>query len=320
MDDNILPKRNIPRDLFLHLLVIVTLYWSAINFVTLLWQYINYFFQDALNNFYFTSFTGPIRFAVASLIIVFPVFILVSWYLNKIYKKESQVRESKIRKWLIYLTLFIASIVIIGDLVSVINTFLGGEITVRFILKAFSILAVAAVIFGYYLDDVRKESPTKSAKYFAWAASLVILISVIGAFFIIGSPNTARLIQFDQQKIYDLQNIQSQIVNYWQRKGAIPSSLDYLNDPISSYKIPVDPQSGMAYEYSVKDAVGLDFELCAVFNKETKTLEGSIMSNAPVPARSINYDYPPSWDHASGRVCFERTIDKQLYPPFSTTK
>src|SRR3989344_4593419 len=105
-------KRNTPRDVFLHLLAIVTLYWSAVSFITLLWQYINYFFPDILNRYYNQiSFTVPIRFAVASLIIVFPVFILVSWYLNKVYAKEAVVRESKIRKWLLYLTLFIASLV-----------------------------------------------------------------------------------------------------------------------------------------------------------------------------------------------------------------
>ena len=111
---NVVPKRNIPRDLFLHLLAVVTLYWSAISFVTLLWQYIDYFFPDILN-YYYGGVSGTMRFAISSLIIVFPVFILISWYLNKIYRREAVVRESKIRKWLIYLTLFIASLVIIGD-------------------------------------------------------------------------------------------------------------------------------------------------------------------------------------------------------------
>ena len=55
MENEILPKRNIPRDLFLHLLAIVTLYWSAISFTTLLWQFINYFFPDALYYYRFLS-------------------------------------------------------------------------------------------------------------------------------------------------------------------------------------------------------------------------------------------------------------------------
>src|SRR3989338_7190968 len=110
-------KKNTPRDVFLHLLAMVTLYWVAVSVITLCWQYINYFFPDALNYYRYFGFAGPIRFAVSSLIIVFPVFLLVSWFLNKIYTKEGEVRESKIRKWLIYLTLFIAALVIIGDLI-----------------------------------------------------------------------------------------------------------------------------------------------------------------------------------------------------------
>mgnify|MGYP001618270189 CR=1 FL=1 len=320
MENNIVPKRNLPRDVFLHLLAVVTLYWSAVSFITLLWQYTNYFFPDALNRYmYSIGFTGSIRFAVSSLIIVFPVFVLVSWYLNRIYVKESQARESRIRKWLIYLTLFVASLVIIGDLIAVINTFLGGEITVRFILKALSILLVAGFIFGYYLDDVRKSTPSKSAKYFAWTTSAIVLIAVVGAFFIIGSPMTARLIQFDQQKVYDLQNIQSQVVNYWQRKEVLPPNLVSLNDAISGYTIPTDPQSGASYEYNIKDSVILTFELCATFNKEGGDQYGPYGEvrpmNTPVPVKG----YMDNWQHPSGRVCFERTIDKQLYPPLNKT-
>ncbi|MCX6723328.1 MAG: DUF5671 domain-containing protein [Candidatus Staskawiczbacteria bacterium] len=313
------PKRNIPRDLFLHLLAIVTLYWSSITFVTLLWQYINYYFPDVLN-YYPGAFNEPMRFAIASLIIVFPVFILDSFYLNKIYRKEAQVRESKIRKWLIYLTLFITSLIIIGDLVSVINTFLAGEIKARFILKALSILLVAIVIFWYYLDDVRHDTPTKLAKYFASVTSIIILIAVVGAFFIVGSPVTARLIQFDQQKVSDLQNIQYQVVNYWQRKEVLPNSLSDLNDKISGYVVPVDQQTNANYEYNIKDATNLSFELCATFNRQTPSDNSRQVQYVVDPSV-----WPPkgsllsSWYHETGRVCFYRIIDKQLYPPLNVT-
>ncbi|MEI7424728.1 MAG: DUF5671 domain-containing protein [Candidatus Staskawiczbacteria bacterium] len=301
-------KRNIPRDVFLHLLAIVTLYWSAVTFVTLLWQYINYFFPDVLNNFYgYMGFAGPIRFAVSSLIIVFPVFISVSWYLNKIYRREAQVRESKIRKWLIYLTLFITSLVIIGDLVSIINTLLGGEITARFFLKALSIILVAGVIFGYYLDDVRRETPTKSAKYFAFGSGVLILVVVVGSFFIVGSPATARLIQFDEQKISDLTGVQWEIVTYWQGKEKLPATLADLNNKISGYIAPNDPQSGTSYEYNIISAENLSFELCANFNKASQ-------QTSPKSIYMVGSGISQNWDHQAGRTCFERTIDKQLYP------
>jgi hypothetical protein len=308
MEENIIVKRNTPRDLFLHLLAIVTLYWSAISFVTLIWQYINYFLPDVLN-YYYQSTNYAIRFAVSSLVIVFPIFILVSWYLNKIYRREAVVRESKIRKWLIYLTMFITSLVMIGDLVSTINMFLGGEITSRFILKALSILIVAAVIFGYYLNDVRRETPTNSAKYFAWGTSILVLAAIIGSFFMIGSPMTARLLQFDQQKVSDLQGIQQQVVNYYQRKAVLPNSLSDLNDSISGFTIPIDPQSGVSYEYAVKDETFLGFELCATFNKES-----TVGSTVSAPTSVYLTSNIQNWNHSAGFVCFERTIDKQLYP------
>lgn len=299
-------KTNTPRNLFVHLLAIVALYWSAISFTTLLWQYINKFFPDNLNYFGYDFSTGLIRFHVSALIIFFPVFILTSWYLNKLYTKEAQVRESKIRKWLLYLTLFIASLVIIGDLIGTINALLGGEITVRFILKALSIFLVAGLIFGYYLDDVRRETPTKLAKMFAWGTGILVLMVIISAFFIVGSPNTARLIQFDEQRISDLQTIQSQVVNYWQGKEKLPATLADLNDSISGYKAPVDPETKATYEYNIVDAKKLSFELCATFNKPTQ-------KSNPV----LTYELNQNWNHEAGRTCFARTIDKQLYPPYT---
>jgi len=301
-------KRNIPRDVFLHLLAVVTLYWSAVTFVGILWQFINKFLPDVLDYNYLGS-TELVRFFVSSLIIVFPVFILISWYLNKIYRREAVVRESKIRKWLIYLTLFVAALIIIVDLVTTINTFLNWEGTTRFILKAISVLVVAGIVFGYYLDDVRREIPTKLAKYFAWGTSILVLSAIILGFFIVGSPATARLMQFDQQKISDLQSIQYQVVNYWQRKQVMPATLADLNDPISGFTVPIDLQNNTSYEYRIISATSPSFELCATFNKPSQKIATEVM-----------YPINENWNHGEGRKCFERTIDKQLYPPLNTVK
>ena len=166
--------------------------------------------------------------------------------------------------------------------------------------------------FGYYLDDVRRPEPSKSARYYAWATGIVILILVIGAFFIVGSPNQARLNQLDQQRINDLQNIQSQVVYYWQRKEQLPQNLSNLNDSISGYVNPQDPQTSEPYEYTIKDSKLLTFELCAVFSLDGNTRGGmKTMPAYPVYEGGVSQN----WDHGQGRVCFERTIDKQLYPP-----
>lgn len=296
-------KKNTPRDVFLHLLATITLYWSAVSFITILWQFINRFLPDA-DRVNYQYYLGPMRFAVASLIIVFPVYILVSWYLNRNYLRNSEIREMKLRKWLIYFTLFVAALVIIGDLVRVILVFLEGDMTSRFILKALSVIFVAGAIFGYYLDDVKRDAPSRKIKYFVWIICAIVAASVIGAFFVIGSPYETRLRQNDEMTVSNLQNIQMQIVNYWQRKEELPKQLSDLNDPISGFVVPEEPK-GANYEYAIKDGASLKFELCAVFNKEGKSISEAYF---PKPAYSQN------WDHLSGRVCFERQIDKQLYP------
>ena len=167
---------------------------------------------------------------------------------------------------------------------------------------------VAAAIFGYYLDDVRRSETSKSARYYALCSGIIILVLVVGAFFIVGSPQSARLSQLDDQKVSDLQGIQWQIVSYWQKKGEMPQNLADLADAISGYVAPNDPQSNKPYEYNVKDSKSLTFELCAEFN-----LTSSQSQNMP------KYAYPAgeisqNWEYEAGRVCFERTIDKQLYP------
>ncbi|MEK9157924.1 MAG: hypothetical protein AAB638_01935, partial [Patescibacteria group bacterium] len=86
---------------------------------------------------------------------------------------------------------------------------------------------------------------------------------------------------------------------YWQQKGSLPANLEVLNDPISSFMSPRDPQTGEAYEYHLVSAKG--FQLCAVFNKATVAYPDA-------------YPFGNSWQHGAGRVCFDRTIDQALYP------
>ena len=156
-----------------------------------------------------------------------------------------------IRKWLTYLTLFVAGVTIITDLIMLINTFLGGEITARFAFKVLAVLIVAGVAFSYYLYDLRRDVGQKSSKMkmLVWVVSFGVLASIVGGFFIMGSPFTLRMKRFDERRVNDLQNIQYQVVNFYQRKGSLPNNLDELKDPIAGFNIPLDPDTNASYEY-----------------------------------------------------------------------
>lgn len=151
------PKTS-PKDFFLHLLAIFMLYASAVAFTTLIFQYININFPDLIGGGYYPeSIRSVARGALAALIVVFPVYLLSSWYLNKEYARDPMKRELRIRKWLIYFTLFAAALIIIGDLVALVRSLLDGELTVRFVLKVITIGFVAGSIFGYYLSDIKRN-------------------------------------------------------------------------------------------------------------------------------------------------------------------
>lgn len=155
-------ERTSPKDVFLHLLAITTLYVGAINLGTMWFQYINILFPDPLNlwEYYGSGALNSIRWSIASLIVVFPAFLVTTKFLNTSYKKMPSLRNARIRKWLIYFTLFVAALIIIGDLVTLVFNLLGGEYTARFLLKVLSVFLISGAVFWYYAWDLKANKNT----------------------------------------------------------------------------------------------------------------------------------------------------------------
>lgn len=146
--------KTTPKEFFLHLLSMVTLYASAVSLTVILFQLVNLGVPDPLEQSWFRQGArDAIRLALSFLVVVFPVYFFTTAHLRKTYKKDELRRKVWIRKWLVYFTLFIAAIIIIGSLVVLMNTFLEGAITLRFLLKLLSVLFIAGSIFGFYLWD-----------------------------------------------------------------------------------------------------------------------------------------------------------------------
>ncbi|MBV9159059.1 MAG: hypothetical protein JO019_00475 [Candidatus Kaiserbacteria bacterium] len=300
-----------PKDFFLWAAAMIALYVSVVSFIGLFFEYIDRAYPDALD-YYVDPYSGAIRFFMASLIVLFPTFLILMRAIRRDIVRDAAKREIWVRRWALYLTVFIAGATIAIDLVTLINTFLGGDITARFILKVAIVLLVAAAGLMHFLADIWgywNEFPDK-ARYVGYAAGLAVVLTVVGGFLIIGSPAQARLYRFDEQRVSDLSQIQYQIVNYWQQKLKLPQNLADLNDPLSGVVIPKDPQTGAAYEYRVVKAP-YSFELCATFATDGAAMNAVAMPTGP--AGSLD----ETWQHGSGHTCFMRTIDPQRYPPFT---
>ncbi len=301
-----------PKDFFLLGGIVVALYTVAISFINLVFALIDVLYPPL--NAYYGSYSSPISWTVAMLLVVFPTLLILSWLLKRDFSVNPEKKELGLRKWFVYGTLFITGIVLVVDLITVLYRFLNGDLlTTGFLLKALTVSIVAGCVFIYYVLELRgKTSGTVNIVAF-WGSTLVVLALIIASFAVVGSPRTQRLVKYDTQRVQDLQNIQWQVLNFWQQKGKLPSTLSDLEDPFSGGSYAVDPETGTSYEYSVKNL--LTFELCADFslanNEVNSGYQAKELSRDPYPI-----DGGDSWKHNSGNQCFERTIDPERYPIF----
>jgi hypothetical protein len=310
-----------PKDFFLWAAAMLAFYVSMFSFITLLFEYIDNAFPDALTSNYSDPYSSGIRFAIASLIVLFPLFLVLMRIIRNDIAKHSEKKDLWVRKWALFLTVFIAGAAVAIDLITLINSFLGGELSTRFIYKVLVILLVAGGTFLHFMADVWGYWLLfpKKARSVGIAAGVLVLLTIIAGFFIMGSPNQVRLYRFDDTKVNDLTSIQWQVVNYYQQKGTLPTSLAQLEDPISGFKVPVDPQSSVAYGYRISTPP-YSFELCADFNAasdRSSTMAIGATPTSPVQTHVGGSIENSNWTHTAGSTCFERTIDPELYPVFS---
>lgn len=309
--------RTTAKDFFLWAGAMVSFYWSVLAFIFLIFDYINYAFPNALSYYPADPYQSGISYEMASIIVLLPVYLLLMQFIRRDIRNDASKSEIWVRRWGIILTLFVAGVAVVGDLIVLLTTFLNGEaLTSAFLLKVLTVFLVAGGVFMHFVADLRGywEANPLRRRYVAIGVAVLALGTIISGFFIVGTPGQARMARFDDAKITDLQNIQSQVVYYWQAKQALPASLDDLNNSLSYGTVPVDSQTGQPYGYQITG--NLSFRLCAVFNAE-----GGQSFNGYSTPRAMMLEYPEkfpvqdNWQHGSGEVCFDRTIDPSFYPP-----
>ncbi len=309
-------NKTTPKDFFLHLGATVVLYAAAVALINLWFSVINYAVPDQLAGYFSAQ---SVAWPISMLIVLIPLLYVLEWFIHRDYRSMPEKLNLWIRRWRIHLTLFLAGATIIGDLIALINTYLSGEITMRFVYKILVILIVCGIIFAYYLKDRLNATDSGRTVRFSLAGAglVVVLAAVIGGFIIVGPPSKQRAVRFDQQRTNDLSSIQSQLVySYYQSKGTVPESLGELSDSISGYMVPTDPETKQPYEYTKKSP--LSFELCSTFtltSQDTKG-RGEFGGDYGIAYPSMIYPGAPdnNWPHEAGRTCFTRTIDPEKYP------
>lgn len=154
------PDRGGARDSFFHLLTFAGLYTTVISLSILFFNYVNYHFPDpATEPFYRDpdTYLSPIRWSIAAIIVAFPLYLALSRYLLREMRDHPEKATSGVRRWLTYITLFIAALAIMGDVITLVFNLLEGELSVRFILKVLVVFILAGVTFVYYFLSMRSS-------------------------------------------------------------------------------------------------------------------------------------------------------------------
>lgn len=288
------------KDFFINLGAIVALYTCIVSLINLLFVIINTAYPQ-INYGYNYLGSQSISWPVATLVIFFPIFILLMWLMEKGYRAEPERQNAGIHRWLTYITLFLSGLTMAIDLIMVLYYFLDGqELTTGFLLKILVVLVVAVCVFMYYISDVRGKLTRKSRMVWRIIAGVLVLGSIVWGFAVLGSPATQRLYKYDEQKVNDLMSINNEVANYYSTKGKLPNSLTDISSQY--YIVAVDSQTEKPYEYAKTG--NTTYDLCAEFNKESNVTDSQIK---PVLYGSI------TWTHSAGKYCFSQNINPNIY-------
>lgn len=302
------PRRRVAfsaREAFLYLLMFVALYMVAYNTGAILFALAERMWPDpAFDDSVWDRTREWVRFGVASLLVAFPVFLFTSRLTGRAVALDPEKRNSGVRRWLTYLTLFIAACVLIGDFIAVLLGLLKGELTARFLSKAAIVAAIAGWLFTHYLGGLKRDeadAPRAAAPSpLARVVGVVVLAITLLGLWLAGAPGVVRKQLLDQRRVRELGELSQAIENHHRIRGVLPDELTALLAQNPQQSLPLtDPVSREPYGYAVLDS--MRYELCATFD--------SADSLAPYGNRPNTF-----WRHGPGRACFTFEVARLSRP------
>ncbi len=271
-------ENNNAKYAFYYLLSLVSLVFISISAGLVAFAIIDKSVADALMVGSYYDHDSQLKFAISALLIAAPIFYLISRLIARGLKKEDLPVTSGVRRWLTYFILFVSSMIILGEFIGVINNFLSGELTARFVLKAVTIFIISGLVFSYYFYDIKRSDFVKSdkvAKIFFFVSLALVLAAFIAAWFFVESPKEARQRRLDQIVVNNIYSLESAVNSYYERHGSLPVDLAALENESGLYldkQALVDPETKVTIEYKV---TGDDsFEFCATFRTSSEGFNG----------------------------------------------
>ncbi len=305
-------QQNSAKFAFLYMLSLVALVFMAISTGVIVFQIINKEIIDVAHMSLGDGFDQvAIKFAISAIIVSAPIFYVTASLINKNLISGALTKDSGVRRWLTYFILFIASVIMIGWFISIINSFLNGEITANFILKSLTAIVIAAIIFSYYLYDIRRQivpgEKNKITRAYFFGSIILVLAVFISAFFFIDSPKTVRDRNADNAILQKFDQISMAINNYYTTNKRLPGG---LNDLLGgNFYLTADDfkntSTGKNFDYKITGKSS--YELCTDFLTSNKN-------------DASNYYESARWPHDRSYQCLSQKMGMGLTPPIPMQK
>lgn len=142
------------RDVLLQLLTTATLYLTVLGVLLVVWSLAEYWFPQFPDARGSAMGDGPMRVGIAMAVVAFPVFLFMSSYL----KKRRSPETSSLRLAFAYINLFVVMVTALVDLMVVVHTYLDGDLTPRFLIRAAGVMLMAGLVYLYYRADSSRET------------------------------------------------------------------------------------------------------------------------------------------------------------------
>jgi hypothetical protein len=299
-------EKHTAKHFVLQLGSLICLYLSLGFFIALTFGCINLMFPDAIDSVWqLEAAASSVRLGFAMVLVFFPTYLVLTRLVNTNRRRSSDKSYLGLTKWLIYISLLVSGLVLLGDLVAVIMGFLEGGMTIQFILKAAVVFFVIGAAFTYYVRDAKGywlENEKQSLTY-GLVAIIIVVGTLVTALFQIPNPSQVREKNIDNEVVGILQDVQWRIEDYYRSNESLPENLQTL---YGTFSVPAAPEDRPDYEYVITDEE--KYQLCATFAYDSNTLgvDGYAQEKVSLPP-SVSWGNH-TWDYQAGYWCFERQL------------
>ncbi len=258
---------------FYYLFSLVALIFMTLSVGMIVFSIIDRTITDVLSDYYNNN-NAQLRFAISALLISAPIFYITSNFIQRGLRKEELTKDSGVRRWLTYFIILVSAIVILGVFIGVINNFLSGELTSRFVFKSLTVFIIAAAVFSFYLYNIKKEVVIKKdgiTKIFLIVSLILVSAAFIAAWFFVESPRAARDARLDQTVVNNIYRLESAVNSYYGKYHKLPDNLEMIwseGNLILTEEALINPVTRLEIEYKKIDENS--FEFCTEFKTNNK--------------------------------------------------